>query len=103
MKLGSNILSFVSIFLIFDFSQNIMQSFSIIVKLSKNLFKSLLFFKLSSFLIATLALCKLSNIAKFSFAKLKDPNSNASLISFSNLLLWFSTSAKDLRIYLLFP
>ena len=73
-----------------------MQSFSIIVKLSKNLFKSLLFFKLSSFLIATLALCKLSNIVKFSFAKLKDPNSNASLISFSNLLLWFSTSAKDL-------
>jgi len=38
----------------------------------------------------------LSNIAKLSFAKLKEPNSKASLISFSNLLLWFSISAKDL-------
>ena len=54
---------------------------------SKNLFKSLLSFKTSSFLMAIFALCKLSNIAKLSFAKLKEPNSKASLISFSNLLL----------------
>ena len=43
-------------------------------------------FNFSSFFIASFALCRLSRIAKFSFAKLKEPNSNASFISFSNLL-----------------
>jgi hypothetical protein len=54
---------------------------------SKNLFKSLFFFKISSFLIASLARCKLSKIAKLSLAKLKEPNSKASLTSFSKRLL----------------
>ena len=76
-----------SIFLILFFSNIEIKSFSIIEIFSKNLSKSLLDFKISSFLIACLALSKLSSIAKLSFAKLKEPNSNASLISFSNLLL----------------
>tara|TARA_A100001015_G_scaffold250221_1_gene288537 strand:- start:240 stop:440 length:201 start_codon:yes stop_codon:yes gene_type:complete len=63
------------------------RSFSITVIFSKNLSISLLFFKISSFLIAIFALCKLSKTARLSLAKLKEPNSNASFISFSNLRL----------------
>ncbi len=77
------------------FSNIEIKSFSTIVIFSKNLSKSLLILRVSSFLIASLALCRLSRIARLSLAKLKDPNSKASLISFSNLLLWFSTSAKE--------
>ena len=51
------------------------------------LFKSLLFFKLSSFLNETIARSILSISNKDSAAKLKPPNSNASCFSFSNLLL----------------
>ena len=66
---------------------------------NKDTIKSLLFLRTSSFLIASLALCKLSKITKFSLAKLKPPNSIASFISFSNLFLWFSSSAKDLSSF----
>ena len=83
-------------FLILFLSKIDNKSFSIIEIFSINLFKSLFVLRVSSFFIAILALCKLSKIAKLSLAKLNEPNSNASLISFSNLLLWFSNSAKDL-------
>ena len=86
-KLGSNFFPLVSSFLILFFSNIEIKSFSTIEIFSKNLSKSLFDFKISSFLIAILALCKLSKIAKLSLAKLNDPNSKASFISFSNLLL----------------
>ena len=76
-----------STFVILFFSKIEIKSFSIIDILFKNLSKSLFDFNTASFLIAFFALSKLSKIAKLSFAKLKDPNSKASLISFSNLLL----------------
>ena len=75
------------------------KSFSIIDIFSKNLSKSLFFFNVSSFLIAIFALWRLSSIAKLSFAKLNEPNSKASFISLSNLLLWFSISASDLSSF----
>ena len=78
------------------FSKILIRSFSTIIIFSRNLSKSLLFFRVSSFLIASFDLCKLSKIAKLSFSKLNEPNSNASFTSFSNLLLWFSISANDL-------
>ena len=74
-------------FLYYFFRKLKAKSFSIILIFSINLFKSLLFLRSGSFLIAILALCKLSKIAKLSLAKLKDPKSKASFISFSNLLL----------------
>ena len=96
-KFGSNFLFSVLIFFILFFSNMEIKSFSIIFMFSKNLSKSLLFLRVSSFFIASFALCKLSNIAKLSLAKLNEPNSKASFISFSNLRLWFSISARDLN------
>ena len=87
---------FVSIFSILFFLKIEIISFSIISMLCKNFSRSLLTFKTGSFLIEMYALCKLSSITRFSFAKLKPPKSIASLISLSNLFLWFSSSASDL-------
>jgi len=68
-------------------------------KVSSIFEKSLLSFILLSFDRDNFALSKLSINAKDSFAKAKPPNSKASSLSFSNLLLWFSISANVLSSF----